>query len=129
MSRRALIFVALLMLVLASVIGALSWALLSDPINPWAKSRIQIGMSEGDVRGILGRTSDREYHPWDIAVFMQPTAGSSPEWEKMWVGQEWMILVHFDATGKVAQVGCGDKDFDNPPPKTISRWLWSVLGY
>lgn len=128
MTRRRTLIVGVF-LFLASATGICYWLLVSDPINPWAKNRIRIGMAESEVSSILGRPADREYHPWDISVFMQPAAGLSPEWEKMWVGQEWMILVQFDAAGKVTQVGCGDKDFDNPPPNSVSRQLWRLLGW
>jgi hypothetical protein len=86
-------------------------------------------MTEPEVEAVLGRPADHEYHPWDSAVFMEPASGQPPEWEKMWLGDEWMILVHFDADGKVIRVGCGDKDFDNPPPKSVSRFLWKLLGW
>src|SRR4051794_18188065 len=118
MSRGRFLILCLFLL-LTSAIGICYWLFQSDPINPWAKNRIRPGMTESEVQDLLGRRADREYHPWDIAVFMQPTAGTSPEWEKVWVGQEWMILVHFDADRKVTQSGCGDKDFDNPPPNTV----------
>lgn len=117
------------LLMLAVVIGAGYWVLLRDPINPWAERRIRVGMTEPEVKTILGRPADRAHHPWDIAVFMPPAPGSSTEWEKAWVGSEWVILVHFDKAGKVLKSGYGDKDFDNPPPRTVSRQLWRLLGW
>jgi len=117
------------LLLLAGMMTAGTWLLLGDPVHPWAAGRLRTGMSEPDVEAILGRPADRAYHPWDVAVFMPPAPGTSPEWEKAWVGQEWVILVHFDENGKVIKSGCGDKDFDNPPPPTASRRLWWLLGW
>jgi hypothetical protein len=128
MSRRRGVILGVL-LVLAGAVGAGCWLLLSDPINPWAEGRLRVGMTEPEVLAILGRPADRAYHPWHVAVFMPPAPDTSPEWEKAWVGQEWVILVHFDEVGKVLKVGCGDKDFDNPPPRTVSRQLWRLLGW
>ena len=47
----------------------------------------------------------------------------------MWVGREWMILVHFDEAGTVLKFGYMDPDPDNPPPRTVSRQLWKWLGW
>jgi hypothetical protein len=65
--------------------------------------RIQLGMTERQAESILGRPADRQYHPWDISVALAPAPGTSPEWEKMWIGpkKQSFILVHFDASGKV----------------------------
>lgn len=112
-------------------VAAGGWLLLRDPVNPLAASRLRAGMTEAKVQAVLGRPADREYHPWDIAVFMPPDPGTSPEWEKAWEGQEWVVLVHFDDAGRVIKAWCGDKDFDagSPPPQTVSRRLWRLLGW
>jgi hypothetical protein len=128
MSRKVIVALAVASL-LAGGFLSLYAILCSDAVNPWTRARIHIGMSETQVQDIIGRPADKEYHPWDIVVFMTPAPGSSPEWEKMWLGKEWMILVQFDSDHRVCQVGCLDKDFDRPPARSVSRFLWRWLGW
>lgn len=127
MSRRRGILLGVL-LILAGAIAACGWLLLRGPVNPWAAGRINAGMTETDVQAILGRPADRAYHPWDIAVVMPSASTSTPEWEKLWFGREWVIMVHFDESGNVIKAGCGDKDFDNSP-EPMSRQIWHLLGW
>ncbi len=51
---------------------------LIDAVTPENFDRIKLGMSEREVEDILGRPADREYHPWDISVFLAPAPGTSP---------------------------------------------------
>ncbi len=61
---------------------------LTDAITSEHFNTIKIGMTEQEVEGILGKLADRQYHPWDISVFLKPAPGTDPTWEKMWIGRE-----------------------------------------
>jgi outer membrane protein assembly factor BamE (lipoprotein component of BamABCDE complex) len=96
-------------LAIAGVLIAFGFWWNSKPIGPAnhvtteACDRIQLGMTERQVESILGKPADRQYHPWDVFIFLAPAPGTSPEWEKMWIGEkEAVIIVHFDANGKVS---------------------------
>jgi hypothetical protein len=124
MARKTLIVLTLVVCALCVGVIFLNWP--RGAINPRACARIQIGMTEREVEGILGRPADREYHPWDIATFVRPTPGTDPEWEKAWSEQLWSVFVQFDAQGRVCAKGCMETDFDNPPDGivfSIRRYL------
>jgi hypothetical protein len=105
--RRQWLLVTFLLLVPAAIATVgLSWnanrARNSDPISSKNYERIRLGMTDGEVQAVLGGPADRQYHPWDVAVFLPPAPGTSPEWEKMWLGKDKsVIIVHFDSDGKV----------------------------
>jgi hypothetical protein len=92
------------------------WAIaLSNPgPSPRTCARIQNGMTEREVEEILGGSAHQQHHPWDISVLLRPSPGADPEWEKLWVGDMWTVIVHFDAEGKVCGKACSETDLDNP---------------
>ena len=74
----------------------------TDRITSVNYGRIRHGMTERQVYQILGRSADREYHPWEIVLSLKPLPGTDPEWEKMWIGKDMMaIIIHFDQQGRV----------------------------
>ena len=65
---------------------------LPDRITPENCDRIEVGMTQGEVETILGRSADRE----DLLE-----TGSLPK-TSMWVGERWAIRVEFDGHGVVS---------------------------
>src|SRR5271165_6388751 len=95
------LFLLLLPLVaMAGVAGALLWAS-GDRINPRNFGSIERGMTETEVRSLLRRGADFEYRPWDVATYLRAPEGCNSDWEKIWVGKNWVIILQFDSKGDV----------------------------
>jgi hypothetical protein len=94
--------------------------------------QVRIGMSEAEVEQTMGRPADREHHPWDVAVWLPPRAGTYPDWEKAWDARQGTILVHFDARGAVCERGFMALETTEGPVAQATpnplRFLWRLLG-
>jgi hypothetical protein len=128
MSRKKLICLTTIALLLLGGSLLTFHLLFRDPIQPWNCQRIHFGMTESEVEAILGRQADDQYHPWEFVPYILPENGTSPEWEKAWLGEDWAIFVQFDSQGKVCARGYREKDLDNTNA-TFSRSLWRLLGW
>lgn len=95
------VLLALLGLILALAGSIFVWSLqgTGDSVTPKICDRIEVGMTEDQVRFLIGRPADREFHPWDIMPYLPPA--QSTEWEKLWIGGSGAIIVDFDAKGLV----------------------------
>jgi hypothetical protein len=69
---------------------------LPDRITPENCDRIEVGMTQGEVEAILGRPADLD-NLWAA----KPLPKSS-----IWAGEQWTIMVEFDASGRVLARAC-----------------------
>jgi hypothetical protein len=79
--------------------GAVLWVVvrvLPDRITPENYDRIAEGMTQGEVEAILGRPADLD-NLWAA----KPLPKSS-----IWAGEQWTIMVEFDASGRVLARAC-----------------------
>src|SRR5687767_8663613 len=85
--------VTVLMLVFALVVCIIQ--ALEDRVTPAHCDRIWVGMTESEVRAILGRPADHRLG-----------GGSMP----VWVGKRWVILVGLSDRGAVTDKNCYEAD-------------------